>query len=362
MIHRDLATRLGAILDTTPAEDGAGIALGRSREGCPIRGFRFGSGRGDEPRVSLLAGCHADEPVGPRLLRHLVAYLGALDPADPLIAGLEWWIVPHINPDGEARNAAWQTAGAEAYDFASYLGAAVRELPGDDIEFGFPRDGRDQGARSENRCVHDWWSSADGPFSLHASLHGMSVAAGPWFLLDRSWVSRCGPLMARCRDRTLALGYDLHDVERRGEKGFDRIERGFCTRPNSRAMQAFFEERGDLETARLFRPSSMEAIRSLSSAYGGDTLTLVSEMPLFLIPGVGDRLGPPDPAAERWKTRIGGWREALARGDPPPRIGDEAAAAGVRPMPVVHQMALQWEFITAGIERIETLGRGAGGR
>ncbi len=354
MICEELATRLGAVLDTGPMGDEAGVVLGRSREGRPIHGFRFGPAHEDGPRVSLLAGCHADEPVGPRLLRRLVAYLDALEPVDPLITGLEWWIVPHINPDGEARNAAWQAAGAESYDFASYLGAVVRELPGDDIEFGFPRDARDPGARPENRCVYDWWSTAAGPFSLHVSLHGMSVAAGPWFLLDRAWVSRCRTLMARCRDRTHALGYVLHDVERLGEKGFDRIERGFCTRPDSGAMRAFFEQRGELETARLFRPSSMETVRSLSGAYGGDTLTLVSEMPLFLIPGVGDRIGPPDAAAERWKRKIEGWREALASGDRFRNVRDEAAAAGLRPMPVKHQVSLQWEFITAGIERIET--------
>jgi hypothetical protein len=342
-------------MDTKPGGPEAAIVLGQSREGRPIHGYRFGPARVDGPRVSLLAGCHADEPVGPRLLRHLVAYLAALESADPLVAELEWWIVPHINPDGEVRNTSWQTAGAESYDFAPYLGAVVRELPGDDIEFGFPRDARDPGSRPENRCVYDWWSTAAGPFSLHVSLHGMSIAAGPWFLLDRAWVSRCRTLIARCRDRTHALGYGLHDVERQGEKGFDRIERGFCTRPDSGAMQAFFEERGDLETARLFRPSSMETVRSLSGAHGGDTLTLVSEMPLFLTPGVGDFLGPPDRAAERWKSRIEGWREALAGADGLLRVRDEAAAAGLRPMPVKHQMALQWEFITAGIERIETL-------
>lgn len=291
--------------------------------------------------------------MGPRLLRHLVAYLSTLDPEDQLLAELEWWIVPHINPDGEGRNRVWQEAGADAYDLASYLARVVRELPGDDIEFGFPYDERDMGSRPENRCVYDWWSTAAGPFSMHVSLHGMSFAAGPWFLLDRAWVSRCQMLMARCRDRTRALGYRLHDVDRRGEKGFDRIERGFGTRPDSGAMRAFFEAREDPETAQLFRPSSMETIRSLSEKQGGDALTLVSEMPLFLIPGVGERIGPPDPVAEEWKARIAAWRQALAGGEPPQRVRDEAAASGARPMPVRHQMSLQWTLITAGVAQVE---------
>ncbi|MCB1036733.1 MAG: peptidase, partial [Acidobacteria bacterium] len=70
------------------------------------------------------------------------------------------------------------------------------------------------------------------------------------------------------------MGFGLHDVDRKGEKGFHRIGPGFCTRPDSRAMAAFFIARGDAETAALFRPSSMELVRSL----GGDPLTLVSEM------------------------------------------------------------------------------------
>ena len=37
------------------------------------------------------------------------------------------------------------------------------------------------------------------------------------------------------------LGYVLHDVERGGEKGFHRIDEGFTTRPDSRAMKAHFE-------------------------------------------------------------------------------------------------------------------------
>ena len=84
----------------------------------------------------------------------------------------------------------------------------------------------------------------------------------------------------RLRRRVRELGYRLHDVDRGGEKGFHRIDEGFTTRPDSRAMAAHFEALGDPATAALFRPSSMEYVRSL----GGDPLTLVSEMPLFLVP------------------------------------------------------------------------------
>ena len=64
----------------------------------------------------------------------------------------------------------------------------------------------------------------------------------------------------------------------------------------------------DPATAALFRPSSMEHVRAL----GGDPLTLVSEMPLFITPGVGDEIGPPDPKALEWKKKIDAWRTQLA--------------------------------------------------
>ncbi len=340
-----LDTYIEEILAADPAEaPGSGReTIGRSREGRPIHAWCFGRA---DLRISLVGGCHADEPVGPRLLRRLVAFLGTLEPEHPLLADHEWWVIPHINPDGEERNRSWQDPGTPAYDIARYLSGAIRERPGDDIEFGFPRDLDDREARPENRAAYEWWRAAGGPFRLHASLHGMAVAAGPWFLIEAAWRKRAGPLMQRCRERTAELGYALHDVERGGEKGFHRLARGFTTRPDSGAMRAHFEALDDPDTAARFRPSSMETIRAL----GGDALTLVSEMPLFITPGVGEELGPPDPAALRWKERIDGWRRALAHGAPPDRIRDEAAAAGLRPMPVADQMRLIWSFVTAGVE------------
>jgi hypothetical protein len=114
-------------------------------------------------------------------------------------------------------------------------------------------------------------------------------------------------------------------------------------------MREHFEALGDRETAGLFRPSSMEAIRSL----GGDPLTLVPEMPLFLTPGVGDELGPPDPALEAWRTRITDWRGRLASGAEARAVSNEAAAMGMTAMPIRDQMELQWRLITAGIEQVE---------
>ena len=338
--------RFSEILAAEQVRPDAGRTIGRSLEGRPVLGYRFGSG---PLRVSLIAGCHADEPVGPELLRRLTGFLLTLSPDDPLLRAAEWWIVPHVNPDGEARNRAWQNPIPDSFDPVRTLAGAIRELPGDDLEFGFPRDVEDAGGRPESRAVYDWWREADRPFDLHASLHGMGFAAGPWYLIEPGWVERTRVLRASCSRRTQQLGYTLHDVERQGEKGFHRIERGFCTRPDSQAMRDYFLARDDPDTAGRFRPSSMEAIRSL----GGDPLTLVSEMPLFLTPGAGESPGPPDPALEAWKQRIVAWRAALS--DPVSDHGELAAEmfeAGLRAMPVRHQMELQWTFIAAGLAEV----------
>jgi hypothetical protein len=344
-MHRSIPDRFEELLATPRISPDEGDILGGSLEGTPIRAFRFGSG---PIAISLLAGCHADEPVGPRLLRHLVAYLFRLEATDPWLTDYQWWIVPHINPDGERRNARWAEDDASAYDIGRYLEGVIRELPGDDVEFGFPRVPSDRGARPENRAVFDWWRTCAGPFALHASLHGTGFAAGPWFLIEPEWRDRCETLKRRCLERVATLGYVPHDVERHGEKGFVRLERGFCTRPDSRSMYKHFMDLGDSTTAALFRPSSMEIMRSL----GGDPLTLVSEMPHFITPGVGETLGPPDPVLERWRERIAGWKAEVSKSGDVAAITEQASEMGLVSMPVRDQMELQWTLVLAGLDLV----------
>ncbi len=329
-----------------------GRRIGRSRQGRPVYAHRVGQG---PIRVSLVGGCHADEPVGPALLDRLVRFLHS--PAgESLRATAAWSVIPHVNPDGARANAAWQPPGAASYDLAAYLLHRRRELPGDDVEFGFPRGRADRLVRPENRAAWTFWSEA-GPYDLHVSLHGMGVAAGPYFLVERGWWPRLSRMVETLSDAARRAGYALHDVERNGEKGFHRLGRGFCSRPDSDAMRRHFLDRDDPDTAQRFRPSSMEAIRAL----GGDPLTLVTEMPLFLTPGVGLDLGPPDPVLVRWRETIAGWEARLrnaaatgaaAIGAATDRVRREARRAGLRPMPVADQMRLQWTFIRAGIEAV----------
>ncbi len=324
------------------------LEVGYSRQGRLIRGARFGDG----PRgISLIAGNHADEPTGPAFLRRLCGWLASLPAGHPLLQDYSWWIIPHTNPDGELVNEVWFDETAHTVDIITYLQRVQREKPGDDMEFGYPRDTHDHDARPENRAAWAWWQSATTPFVLHASLHSMSIAGGPWFLIDAAWVDRVDPLMTACREATTGLGYGLHDWERHGEKGFTRIAPGFCTRPSSTAMRDYFLSRNDQKTADRFRPSSMEIIRDL----GDDCLTMVSEMPIFCVPGIGKTLGPPDPVWEDWRARMGGWK--LAAMDPDPdnltALRRDIAQSGLTPMPILDQMRLQWRMITAGLLAIQ---------
>ena len=353
------------ILGAAQVDSDRGEVIGRSREGRDIRAFRLGGG---PVRVSLIAGCHSDEPVGPALLRRLAGFLGDLPEGHDMLRRYEWWIVPHANPDGEAMNAVWEEglAGSRevvsgtAYDPLAFLTHMIRELPGDDMEFCFPRRPDDDGARPENRAIYDWWRADGRPFDVHASLHGMAMSAGPFFLLDAAWSDRCSALKARCSAEVERLGYKLHDVERLGEKGFHRLERGFATRPDSHAMRDHFLALGDEATAARFRPSSMETVRAL----GGDCLTVVSEMPLFITPGVGDTLGPPDPVREAWLERRARWSAmlrsarrdegALGETEETAAVVAEIDATGLRPMPICDQMALQWTLVCGAIEEVES--------
>ena len=319
------------------------LTLGRSRQGRPVLGARFGHG---PLRVSLIGGCHADEPVGPAMLDRLATLLSSSDPTDPLLASATWFLVPHVNPDGDLRNTAWSGELDDTADhlgepdkghrLAAYARHVVREAPGDDIEFGFPRGRDDTEARPENRAVSDFLAQG-APFDVHGSLHGMAFAPGPWFLIEREWIERTSSLRDNLRRRVKEMGYALLDWDRHGDKGFERIDEGFSTRPDSAAMIDHFRRLGDDRTASLFRPSSMEMVRSL----GGDPFTFVSEMPLFLHTEA-QILSSDRDAFRSWLTELAASTDSEAAG--------LAEIAGIRPMPIRDQMRLQLAFVQEAID------------
>jgi len=88
----------------------------------------------------------------------------------------------------------------------------------------------------------------------------------------------------------------------------------------------------------------MEFVRSL----GGDTLTLVSEMPLFILAGAGETVEPTDPVAEQFKTQMLPDIQRAAQ-DKSPDLESLLKAAGLTPMSIEEQMRLQLLFLEAGL-------------
>ena len=126
--------------------------LGSSEEGRPIVAAVLGNG---PKTVCLVAGAHSDEPVGPEMLRTFIFQtLAQKERFTNLFSEFRFIIVPHINPDGEAKNQPWIKKWPNVED---YLRHAFRELPGRDLEFGYPD------MRKENEVVADLRDIFDAP-------------------------------------------------------------------------------------------------------------------------------------------------------------------------------------------------------
>ncbi|MDH3711520.1 MAG: M14 family zinc carboxypeptidase [Cyclobacteriaceae bacterium] len=329
-----------------------GEVIGSSRAGKKLLAYHFGEG---SLNVSLIGGCHADEPTGPIFLNHLVSYLSNLKSDAPLLREISWWIVPHVNPDGAETNSLWYHHNDHQFDLVKNLKFSIRELPGDDVEFGFPLTPNIPALRPENQAVYDFWKRTPAGFDLHVSLHGMLTAYGPWFLLDKDFVAYSADMIHNCQQKVLQMGYQLHDVDRKGEKGFFRLAEGFGSRPDSKAMRDYFLALNDAQMASKFHASSMESIRSL----GDNCLTLVTEMPLFIVPRISHNLEWPDQTLNSWSQQFQHWKLLLEKDQlTPSQLKREAAAKGLVAMPVQDQMYLQWFYIWSGIEQCLRKDRG----
>jgi hypothetical protein len=350
--------------------------LGHSREGRPVLGRTLGRG---PLQAILVAGAHAEEPAGPALLRWLLAVcnqpdhpcyeqliLGPL--AGPwagkhLLDAFTLHVIPHLHPDGEMRavKAGWLDPAPEADGFfcaspVDFAQLSHRDLPGSDLEFGWPWSSEELEAASDAHTVphippttmalpNETAAAAhylyeclarnrdmQRPLVFHGTLHGMAFGSGAWCLLGRSWTrlqarSRSeafpasGQVVAKCavpdrpKDASAPLriqimscafrrNLPLHDVDKDGAKGFFRLGPGFSTAPDIWSMRHHFLDHSppQPDVASSFRPSSMDFARGL----GVDPLVLVSEIPLFL-------LDAPE-ALERLKVQMDAFKKAGLEG------------------------------------------------
>jgi hypothetical protein len=319
-----------AVRDHLEAQPGLHVSkIGDSRAGQPLYGYVAGSG---PLLVSITAGCHADEPVGPMTAQALPGLLRMHAPH--LLEAFTFRVVPQINPDGADLNRAWFS---EQPDFQSYLAHAFRELPGDDVEFGFSEKPQ---ARPECRAAIPFLWHA-GPVVAHFSLHGMAWAEGMWFLINAPWATRCAGLIDSLAALCRAEDLPLMELERNGEKGFSRIAEGFSTTPTSVAMKDHFLLLADYETAAKFLPSSME----MAMETGDDPLCMVSELPLFLLDV------PPsleNPVLYRFRDAL----EAARAEGTPEALARLATDFKLRTMPLADQVALQFAMIVHALDYV----------
>ena len=318
--------------------------IGESEEGRPIAGVTLGYG---PRRVTLVAGAHADEPVGPETLRALVLEgLAARDwgaeggGLGELFERVTLRVVPHVNPDGEARNRGW----IEAWDperphatLAAFLRGRRRELPGRDVEYGYPD------LRPENAAATRFLFG-DGPVALHASLHGMGVSEGALLLVERGWLDRPEAVALRraFAEATRAAGLRLHDHDRDDDKGFDYAGPGVWTTPTGAAMRAHFERAGDPETAARFHNASMDQ----AAEAGGDPLRIVTELPLFQLAADYDHAPGVPALLHAWRERTPALVEAAAEGA---GLGPLVDDLGLRCVPLADAVRIHLATLDAAI-------------
>lgn len=246
--------------------------IGFSEQKEPITGIIIGNG---PSKISLLAGSHADEPVGPETLHVFIeSVLSHPTQFKEILEQFTFFIIPHINPDGENKNWKWITLFPDLHALIKHR---YRELPGRDIEFGYPD------MRPENYAASSWWKK-HAPFDMHINLHGMSFSEGALLLIDRHSVNQTSDIRDEFQKYITSTGFGFHDHDRNGEKGFRKITKGISTTPESDKMKELFLKNGDQATASEFKKNSMEFLREFNKSL----VSIVTEFPLYKLPSTAE--------------------------------------------------------------------------
>lgn len=247
--------------------------IGLSQEGHKLFGIKIGTGA---MKVSLIAGCNADEPIGPYMIKCFLAWLKQSSSGNELLKKWTFYIIPQMNPDGALRNKNWTTL---PLSLKLFLEKSDRDLPGEDLEFGFPESTENTNIRPENKAAIDFLGG-HGSYHAHFSLHNLSIGGGVWFLIGKNHSGDCFQLQAKLKGISEKFNVPLYDIDRKGEKGFFRLSAGFSTTPSSILIKKYLADHNHLDWSEKIHSSSMEFIENL----GGEPLTLVSEIPYFLCP------------------------------------------------------------------------------
>jgi hypothetical protein len=250
--------------------------LGRSREGRPLVALSVGRGA---RTVAVKANAHAEEAAGTVTCLRLVQALLEQPAGACWREAATFHFIPTANPDGLWRNRDWLHG---PFDLARFLLFRYRDLPGEDVEFGYPSaDGPE--VRPENRAVADFLRSLP-CLDAYLSLHSIDFTGGAWFLLQAADLAAQEPFLDFVADVCTREGVPLHDEDRAGQKGFTRLRPGFHTTPTVEGMQAFFRQSGQADLVQQFRLNSMQFVQQQH----GTPRAVVSELPLAYAPELAD--------------------------------------------------------------------------
>ena len=283
------------------------------------------------------------------MLRRLVSFLAERPADDPLLAAATWSIVPHVNPDGEARNAAWSASTVPAIDHlggedrvydlpALYASRPCASCRGTTWSSDSRAIRKTAEARPENRAVAAFLAEG-APFHLHASFHGMGFATGPWFLIEEAWIDRTAALrdsMRRIRCGRWDTSSSTSTAAER--KVFIASTRGSPPAPIRRSMVRWFEERERSRDGREV-PSQLDGVRPLAGRR-----SLHHGLRDAALPAAAGSWGdgrPDDPHFRAFLARIAG--------KAPEEVRAEMEKSGVRGMPIRDQMRLQLAFLNAAL-------------
>ena len=242
-------------------------------------------GNADLPLVSIVAGAHPDEP-----LTASNAISTAMETSSPAFSATLSRRATHgcRRQRGAKRMvSSWETAA----DLCRFLHHRMRRLPGADREFAWP-------GSPWNGCVlpeciaADQFLHAHGPAIAHLSMHGMSMAQGPWFLLNRVALED-HTLWQQLRASAADAQLPVHEFKRYGDKGFRRV--GLALHHPKWASRGSSFKENDKQMADNFG-YSMTPQPNARDAGHPEPLCGISEWPLLAIPSKHTTLLTP-PAA-----------------------------------------------------------------
>mgnify|MGYP006966885631 CR=1 FL=1 len=221
------------------------------------------------------------------------------------------------------------------------LSDEILDLLGRGIRVGFGKAGA---ARPETKAAMALFEGQE-PYAAHFSLHGLGFAEGAWCLICKEWAEKAAVYMDSFAALCGKLDFPQHDIDRKGEKGFVRIGKGYTTTPHSEPMKQFFLDKNDPETEAKFKPTSMQFIQSL----GGNPLCIVSELPLF-------HIGVPSPDLDHLTTTEvkNALSEIRARHSPltARHLDSMCEQYDVKPTPIDLQIRLQTGMIVLALQEV----------